>query len=190
MTSRLTVAASLVGAIGSAVTAGIYADFSARIMPSLGRMANPAGIARMQHLNRSIEQGPFMLAFCGAAVSGGYLVYRLFRGDLFRGDRSTADVLLAAGGSAYLAGLLLTMLYNVPLNNRLAGIDPHAAGAVPLWRDYLQHWTAANTVRAVLSAGAVVLLVAGLISGQRDRTGSPSAGAEPPARQVTTGASR
>lgn len=185
MTSRLTVAASLVGAIGSAVTAGIYADFSARIMPSLGRMANPAGIARMQHLNRSIEQGPFMLAFCGAAVSGGYLVYRLFRGD-----RSTADVLLAAGGSAYLAGLLLTMLYNVPLNNRLAGIDPHAAGAVPLWRDYLQHWTAANTVRAVLSAGAVVLLVAGLISGQRDRTGSPSAGAEPPARQVTTGASR
>lgn len=185
MTSRLTVLASVAAAVGSAATAAVYADFSARIMPSLGRMANSAGIARMQHLNRSIEQGPFMLAFCGAAVSGGYLVYRLFRGD-----RSTADVLLAAGGSAYLAGLLLMMLYNVPLNNRLAGIDPHAAGAVPLWRDYLQHWTAANTVRAVLSAGAVVLLVAGLISGQRDRTGSPSAGAEPPARQVTTGASR
>lgn len=185
MTSRLTVAASLVGAIGSAVTAGVYADFSARIMPSLGRMANPAGIARMQHLNRSIEQGPFMLAFGGAALSGGYLVYRLVRGD-----RSTAEILLAAGGSAYLAGLLLTMLYNVPLNNQLAAADPHAAGSVVLWRDYLQYWTAANTVRGVLSAAAAVLLVAGLITGHRDRTQPPLAGAGSHAGQVTAGASR
>lgn len=185
MISRIAVAAGILGAVTSAVTAGVYADFSARIMPSLGRMANPAGIARMQQLNRSIEQGPFMLAFGGAAVSGGYLIYRLLRGD-----RATADVLLAAGGSAYLAGLLLTMVYNVPLNKRLGAADPHATSSLELWRDYLQHWTAANTVRGVLSAAAVVLLVIGLVMGTRQRTEPPADGPSPHAGQVTGRVSR
>ncbi|WP_446664916.1 anthrone oxygenase family protein [Flexivirga sp. B27] len=162
MTSRIAVAAGIFGALTSAVTAGVYVDFSARIMPSYGRMANAVGIARMQSSNRSIENGPFMLAFCGAGLAGGYLVYRLLRGD-----RATADVLLAAGGVAYLAGLLLTMVYNVPLNNRLAAVDPQAASSVDLWRDYLAHWTAANSVRAALSVGAVALLVAGLVAAAR-----------------------
>ena len=160
MTSRITTAAGILGAITSAITAGVYADFSARIMPSYGRMANATGIAKMQSINRSIENGPFMLAFCGAGLAGGYLVFRVLRGE-----RALSDVLLAAGGSAYLAGLLLTMVYNVPLNNRLAAADPHAASTVELWRDYLQNWTAANTVRAVLSAAAVGLIIVGLVVG-------------------------
>ncbi|GGB27705.1 hypothetical protein GCM10011492_17390 [Flexivirga endophytica] len=170
MTSRFTVVAGILGAVTSAATAGVYVDFSARIMPSYGRMANATGIAKMQSINRSIENGPFMLAFCGAGLAGGYFVFRALRGE-----RALSDVLLGAGGAAYLAGLLLTMVYNVPLNNRLAAVDPHAASSVGLWRDYLQHWTAANTVRAGLSVVAVGLLVGGLLAGARDRA-QPSAG--------------
>lgn len=183
MTSRIAVVAGILGAVASAVTAGVYVDFSARIMPSLGRMTNAAGIARMQHLNRSIEQGPFMLGFCGAGIAGGYLVYRMLRAD-----RAVADILLAAGGAAYLAGLLLTMVYNVPLNNRLAAADPDAASSVGLWRDYLQNWTAANTVRAVFSAAAVGLLVAGLVTGARSRAQTSVGAASPSADRVTVDA--
>lgn len=185
MTSRIAVVAGVLGAVTSAVTAGVYIDFSARIMPSLGRMTNAAGIARMQHLNRSIEQGPFMLCFCGAGLAGGYLVYRLLRAD-----RAMADVLLAAGGAAYLAGLLLTMVYNVPMNNRLAAVDPHAAASVDLWRDYLHNWTPANTVRAVFSVAAVGLLVAGLITGARGRTSTPAGTSSPYAEQLSVSAHR
>lgn len=168
MTSRITLVTGVFGAVASAVTAGVYIDFSARMMPSLRRMADAAGVAKMQHLNRNIEQGPFMLCFCGAGLAGGYLLYRLLRGD-----RATSDWLLAAGGAAYLTGLLLTMVYNVPLNNRLAAADPHAASTVDMWRDFLQNWTTANTVRAVLSVIGVGLLVAGLMIEARGRTHPP-----------------
>jgi len=158
MSSRIATMAAVFGALTSGATAVVYVNFSARVMPSLGRMANAAGITRMQGFNRTAEQGPFMLCFFGAALAGGYLIYRVVRGD-----RSTADLLLAAGGAAYLAGLLLTIAYNVPLNDKLATLDPHAASSVAFWRDYLSGWTTANTVRAGLSAMATALLISGLV---------------------------
>lgn len=165
MTTRIATAAAVFATVTTGVTAVVYANFSARVMPSLGRMTNAAGISKMQGFNRTAEQAPFMLCFFGAAVAGGYLIYRVIRSD-----RSVPDILLAAGGSAYLAGLLLTIAYNVPLNDKLAKLDPHAASSVAVWRDYLQNWTAANTVRTVCSAAAVVLLIAGLIGAARARS--------------------
>lgn len=158
MTSRIATAAAVFGALTSGATAVVYVNFSTRVMPSLGRMAHATGIARMQHFNRTAEQGPFMLCFFGAALAGGYLIYRAVRGD-----RTAADLLLAAGGTSYLAGLVLTIAYNVPLNNKLAGLDPQAGSSVAFWRHYLSGWTAANSVRAGLSAVATALLVGGLV---------------------------
>ncbi|WP_265445815.1 DUF1772 domain-containing protein [Flexivirga meconopsidis] len=162
MTSRIALAAAAFGTVTAAVTAGVYLNFSARVMPSLGRMANSAGIAKMQDFNRTAVQAPFMICFFGAALVGGYLIFRVVRGD-----RSTADVLLAAGGTAYLIGFLLTIAYNVPLNDKLAALDPNAGSSVQVWRDYLTNWTNANTVRAALSTAAVGLLIAGVASGLR-----------------------
>ncbi|NNG38986.1 DUF1772 domain-containing protein [Flexivirga sp. ID2601S] len=162
MTSRIALAAATFGTVTAAVTAGVYLNFSARVMPSLGRMAGSAGLARMQGFNRTAVQPPFMICFFGAAFVGGYLVYRVVRGD-----RSGADLLLAAGGTAYLLGFVLTIAYNVPLNDKLAALDPDAPSSIQVWRDYLTSWTAANTVRAVLSTLAVGLLIAGTVSGLR-----------------------
>lgn len=159
MPSRIATAAAVFGALTSGVTTVVYVNFSARVMPSLSRMANATGLARMQHFNRTAEQGPFMFCFFGAAVAGSYLIYRFFRGD-----RSGADVLLAAGGTSYLAGLLLTVAYNVPLNDKLARLDPHATSSVAPWRDYLSGWTTANSVRAGLSAVGTALLIGGLVA--------------------------
>lgn len=185
MSSRLTVVVGLFGATTCAVTAGVYVNFSARVMPSLGRMPNAVGIARMQGFNKTALQAPFMVCFFGAALASGYLVVRFARGD-----RSVSDLLLAAGGTAYLAGFLLTIGYNVPLNERLAAADPHAASSVGLWRDYLQQWTTANSVRAVLSTAAVGLIVAGLVVGGRGRSAASVPAAVSGADGVSVGVSR
>ncbi|OYO04756.1 hypothetical protein CGZ95_02430 [Enemella evansiae] len=137
---------ALTAATLTGVTAVVYLNFSARVMPALAKLPNPAGIARMQQFNRTAVQPPFMICFFGAAVLGGYLIVRVARGE-----RGTADLLAAAGGAAYLAGFLLTIGYHVPLNNRVDALTPTDPAAVGVWRDHLTNWTRANTLRAVLS---------------------------------------
>jgi uncharacterized membrane protein len=181
MTTRIAAAAGIFATLTTGVTAVVYANFSARVMPSLGRMANATGISKMQGFNRTAEQAPFMICVFGAAIAGCYLIYRVIRSD-----RSVPDILLAAGGGAYLAGLLLTIAYNVPLNDKLATLDPHAASSVAVWRDYLHNWTAANTVRTVFSAAAVVLLIAGLVGAARARSHAEPQSLAPRVDQVTT----
>jgi uncharacterized membrane protein len=58
--------------------------------------------------------------------------------------------------------LVLTMVANVPLNNRLDAADPDGAAGAAVWADYLVRWTAWNHVRAVLCAAATAALAAGV----------------------------
>ena len=61
-----------------------------------------------------------------------------------------------AGALAYLGGCFaVTMLGNVPLNNRLARVTPDTAEAV--WRDYRRRWTRWNHVRTLASLVAAAL---------------------------------
>lgn len=169
MASRTQAILAIIGAVCSAGTAIVYLNFSARVMPSLGRLANPDGIAKMQAFNRTAVQPPFMLCFFGAALAGGYFIVRALRGHHAR-----ADLLAAAGGGLYLLGFILTVAYNVPLNDKLAAVDAQAASAIPVWRDYLSNWTNANSVRAVFSTLATALLIGATVAALR-QDGSPRA---------------
>ncbi len=68
--------------------------------------------------------------------------------------------LVVAGGALYLVGTVgVTMAGNVPLNNRLARVEPDAEGA-RVWDEYLARWTAWNHVRAaaaLVAAGALTV---------------------------------
>jgi uncharacterized membrane protein len=67
---------------------------------------------------------------------------------------------LLAGALCYLVGsLLVTMIFNVPLNDRLAAAGAETAEAVSFWSEYLRIWTAWNHVRTILSLAATVLLI-------------------------------
>ena len=73
-------------------------------------------------------------------------------------DRGIGDQISATGGLLYLAGWVLTIVYNVPRNNRLADVVAGTAEGARVWHMYLDEWTSANSVRAVLSLlGAVGL---------------------------------
>lgn len=69
---------------------------------------------------------------------------------------------LRLGGSVlYLAGtILVTIAFNVPLNEGLAAVQPDSAEGVSLWPHYVAGWSAWNHVRAAaaLSAAGVLTL--------------------------------
>ena len=69
----------------------------------------------------------------------------------------------ANGGTWFLVGCLgVTIVGNVPLNERLAAVGPGDAAAEFLWRAYLVRWTRWNHVRtaASLAAAACFLIAA------------------------------
>ena len=133
-----------VATVSAGVVGGVYAAFSLVVMPALDRLGAVEATAAMRSVNRVAERGPFIGVFGVAAAAAVALVVQ---------DRGAA-ALVVAGGS--LAGTAVTVAVNVPLNRRL---DRDGAA---FWPRYRRRWTAANTVRAVLSLAALVVGVRGL----------------------------
>lgn len=146
--------AALITAVTAGVTALVYLSFSARVMPRLGRQTTSEGIATMQHFNRTALRPPFMLCFFGAATGSAALLVLAAVGT---GGRSALFPVLAGG--AYLVSFGLTVVVNVPLNERLAAVALDDPAAAAVWQDYQLRWTSANTVRASASAIATVAAV-------------------------------
>lgn len=57
---------------------------------------------------------------------------------------------------------VVTLIGNVPLNNRLDAADPASAEGKAVWSDYLTRWTLLNHLRTVACIASMALLVAGL----------------------------
>jgi ketosteroid isomerase-like protein len=57
---------------------------------------------------------------------------------------------------------LVTIVFNVPLNNGLAAVDPTSADAVQIWTNYVKSWTAWNHVRTAAALVAAVLFTVAL----------------------------
>jgi uncharacterized membrane protein len=60
-------------------------------------------------------------------------------------------------------GAVVTVAFNVPLNDRLDTADIAGAAAATVWHDYLTQWAAWNHVRALSGSAAAVLLTAGAL---------------------------
>jgi uncharacterized membrane protein len=144
-------------AIGAALVSGIFYAFSTFVMGALGRLEPRQGIAAMQSINIVVINPLFFLAFFGTgALCAANIVAALVPGT---------GVPLApavAGGVLYIVGCIgVTIAGNVPLNDRLAEVQPDDAGAESLWHMYLVRWTRWNHVRTAASlAASAFLLVA------------------------------
>lgn len=146
--------AAIVTALGAALVSGIFLAFSTFVMQALANLPAPQGIAAMQQINITVLNRLFFSAFFGTAFTAGITLI----GGV-AGSETPGGVLLAAGGLLHLAGcILVTMLFNVPLNKALARLDPESEEGARVWQDYLTRWTAWNHVRTGLSlvSGAVL----------------------------------
>ncbi|MDE5458616.1 DUF1772 domain-containing protein [Bradyrhizobium sp. CSA112] len=145
-------------AIGCGLLAGLYFAFSTFIMTALGRIGQASGIAAMNAINVTIVQSLFMPIFLGTTVASAALAVTA----LLRWGEPGA-IAMAAGGVLYVLGMfVVTMIFNVPLNNALAAADPASHEAASLWARYLTDWTWWNHVRTVSSTVACALFIAAI----------------------------
>ncbi|MFQ5547615.1 MAG: DUF1772 domain-containing protein [Woeseia sp.] len=157
--SPLVTLAGIAALLGSGLIGGVFFAFSSFVMKALARLPSPEGIAAMQSINVVVINRSFLGAFMGTAVLS------LGIGGLAALDSShpSAPYFLGAAIFYFAGTFLVTMVFNVPLNDKLAAVAAADPAAVELWEHYLGRWTMWNHVRTAAAMMAVLLYTLGLI---------------------------
>jgi len=136
----------VLAALGSGLMAGFFLAFSATVMWALKRQPPAAGISAMQAINVVVLNPFFLGTFFGTAILS--LVLDIVAGYLL------------AGSLLYFVGtFLVTLLFNVPLNNKLAAVKPDSAEGKAVWTHYLREWTQWNHVRTAAPLAALARFI-------------------------------
>ncbi len=150
MKPHLWTALLILASVGSGLNAGLFFVFSNTLMSSFDRLPAAGAVAAMNSINRVILNPLFFLVFFGTAL----LCVVLLVGRL-------NSPLVVAGAVLYLAGSIgVTMVCNVPLNDRLEKVSPSANDLETQWHAYRGPWTRWNHVRTLaclLAAAAFVI---------------------------------
>ena len=148
-------------AIAAAAAGGMMYVFSTFAMRGLDRTGPLDAITAMRGINTEANSNPaFLLAYFGAAilalVVGVIAVVQL---------NQPGSWLVLIGAIFGILAAIITMVFNVPLNNHLDTVNPvglSAADAAREWQAYFSTWTTWNHVRTVTSFIAAVLMLIGL----------------------------
>ena len=149
---------TLLTALGSGLIAGVFFAFSSFVMGALGKLPPPGGIAAMQSINVVVINPWFLGVFMGTAGACAVLAVVA----LLDWQQPGAAFLLT-GALLYLVGtFLVTMLFNVPLNDALAAASADSSEGASLWSRYLTDWTNWNHVRTIAALAATALFILAL----------------------------
>ncbi|MFI2376668.1 DUF1772 domain-containing protein [Streptomyces sp. NPDC018964] len=152
-------ALTVLGVLGTGLTAGVFCAFSTFVMRGLATLPPAQGVAAMRAVNVPAVRPAFMLLFLGTAVLCAVVTVVTF---VLWPDEGAVEMLV--GGVLYLAGSSgLTVVANIPRNEALARLEPDGPEAVAYWPVYVREWTAWNHVRALASAGAAVAYLLALV---------------------------
>lgn len=143
------------GATVSGAVGGFLLAFSGLVMPALRRVAPAEGVRAMQSIN-VVAVGPVVLGLLLAATAT--TVAAAWRALAAGGPHAPLAVAAAVAVAVGVVGV--TGVVNVPLNERLAGLDPDDDATAAFWRHYLLRWTRWNTVRALSGLAACACLAA------------------------------
>lgn len=142
-------------AISVGLMAGIYFTFSVFVMRSLDTIEAPAGMLAMQSINRIIVKSFFLPIFFLSSLAG---VVLAVIGGLDLAAPGAVGMLL--GGGLYVIGMfVVTVVGNVPLNNRLEATAADGPDGTAMWTLYLEKWTRWNHVRTIACTGSLVFLI-------------------------------
>lgn len=142
--------------VGAGVVTGLLFAFSNFVMTALAEVPNLDGMRVMQRINERIINPIFVVLFMGTPVLCAIITVKAVM-DL----ESHGNLVLLLGSLSYLVGPFgITMLFNVPLNNRLANTE--LAEADHVWTDYQIRWQRWNHIRTYIGVASIALLAAGL----------------------------
>jgi uncharacterized membrane protein len=173
---NLTKILTLAALVGTAMIGGVCFCFGTAIMGSLQRMPAGQGAAAMNLINARIQNPLFLLIFMGTALVCVAL------GIVALVNDTPGKWWLIGGAALYLVGVIvLSFAVNIPLNDKLATIDPKSAAGATEWANYLSAWNPANNLRVIAGVLGVIAFGLALAAG----TGTPkSAGAPQSARSA------
>lgn len=153
-------AAVVITALLCGLVAGLLFAFAVVVMPGISNLPDREFIRAFQVMDRIIQnnQPLFMLAWVGSVVgliaSAGIGFARLDGVELG---------LLVAATAVYLVGVQLpTVAINIPLNNRLQGVDIARVSEQVLAderRKFEARWNRSNRARTVFSVLSTLLLL-------------------------------
>ncbi len=145
---------TLFTALGCGLVAGVFFAFSTFVMNALARLQPKEGIIAMQSINITAINPLFMLALFGTAAACIFLAIS----SVLKWHQPGAAYLLV-GSLLYLIGtVLVTIAFNVPLNDALAIAKPDSTEGANLWARYLTNWTFWNHVRTIAALAAALIL--------------------------------
>jgi uncharacterized membrane protein len=166
MTYDWTLYAILFLALWSAVIGGVFSAFSEFIMAALKQARPAVGIEAMQQINRTVIPTQFVSGILLIPVFA--LALAAYGTTVFEG---VVVVVLYLAAAAYGASVfLMTLVGNVPMNNRLAGLEPDSVEAQAYWAIYVRRWTRLNhyrTLGSILTAGLYIVAAVTLITSGR-----------------------
>jgi uncharacterized membrane protein len=162
-TSPVVILTSL-AALASAAGGGMMYVFSTMVMRGLDRTGPVDAVIAMRGINAEANASPgFLLGYFSATilslVVGVIAIVRL---------NQPGSWWLLSGAILGILGAIITMVFNVPLNNHLGTINPEGlsvADAAREWQAYFSRWTAWNDVRTATAFIGAALMLFGL----RDR---------------------
>ncbi|MEQ8366681.1 MAG: DUF1772 domain-containing protein [Roseicyclus sp.] len=143
-----------------ALVGGVFLAFSDFIMRALAHTGGVGGVDAMQVINREVFRWVFMALFIGMAplslLIAGYGGFHVGSGP---------GTLMMIAGLVYFVGCFgVTVVFNVPMNEALAGMDVSDPMTQDYWTStYLPRWTFWNTVRTAASAASAALLLFSLM---------------------------
>jgi uncharacterized membrane protein len=142
-------------AVGSGMIAGLFFAFSSFIVKALERVPHAQGIVVMQSINATILQSLFMPLFLGTTAAALALAVIAIRRW---GEAGSTGIVIAA--AIYVFGMFgCTMVFNVPLNNTLAAVNPTGVEGASVWATYLKYWTVWNHVRTIAAMATCALYI-------------------------------
>lgn len=151
-------ALALLTCIGAGTVGGVFFAFSTFVMKALAWLPRDQGVAAMQRINEVVLNPLFLGVFVGTAL----LAAACSIASFFPWSALRSPLLLAAG-ILYLVGcFLVTMRLNVPMNERLAGLDSESSQAAEYWLVYVREWSNWNHVRTAASLASAACSAASL----------------------------
>ena len=139
-------------AVATALVAGVFYAFSTVVMSGLDDLSREQGMAAMQSINITAVQPGLMVPFFGATIASVAVAVSA----VVDWEPATSGWLLAGAGLYVVGTFMLTGLYHVPRNNRLAATATTSPNARSVWSRYLTEWTRMNHVRGAASLAAAV----------------------------------
>jgi uncharacterized membrane protein len=153
MSSSIITALLWAAALSSGIIAGVYFAFSGFIMQAFSKIDATQAIAAMNAINETILRSLFMLLFFGSSIISALLIIIAF----VHWNEAGAKLMLIAGAVYFIGMFVCTVLFNVPLNNSLARLDPNSTNTDTVWFHYLKTWTNWNHLRTVSSLVTCIL---------------------------------